>query len=76
MARFGSCDQIQLVVDHGGRAAQGLTGAGAARGTSPTETGLRLSSLRVSYSQQIFTELVLCSRPTLGAGNMAVTSLN
>ena len=58
MAQFGSCGQLQLVVDHGGRTRPTLCWAGAAGRTSFTESGLMLSSLHVSFTQQMFIELV------------------
>ena len=69
MAQFGSCGQLQLVVDHGGRAGPTLCWAGAAGRTSFTESGLMLSSLHVSFTQQMFIERV--RGPALVAGSIA-----
>ena len=71
MAQFGSCGQLQLVVDHRGRAGPTLCWAGAAGRTSSTESGLMPSSLHVSFTQQMFIERV--RDPALGAGSIAVS---
>ena len=69
MAQFGSWGQLQLVVDHGGRVGPTLCWAGAAGRTSSTESGLMLSSLHMSFTQQMFIEHV--PGPALGAGSIA-----